>query len=523
MYNKDTEYNVKYVTKDGKEETKQITPSEDMSKPQMIMKLKEEDKNFFKLLESVEYISKSEYDKIPNDYKTTIAQTLKARQAVGDNVDNLKKLYKNLGYDETDPMILANDNGSSILKPVKIKKEEFKMSRTLFDYLEDHSFEDTSIKDEKYGMECIYELCIEDADKDPIDMFMSKLAKCLNIISENDEEAVVDLTSWVENNYDLLESLFDVDGQTKDECIESFVCQILPDVFQGYATDSVYKALCNFKVTESKQEYKQLENVDSTNELKSIIQRKSNGEKLTKKDLLDSWKEWCEDNNWTKEEYPFEDYLRDVGMTNEFEMIESKLQEDDNGDYNYLYSPRQIIEICEDRKYKHAFDEESGTIEELEKELQDIKRIESEKPITTIEEPLTDKYPGWKNCKVKTILKDGREFVSEEETLSVWAAVQLVVADEVMKESRKPLSEEVEKEETLDEVINRAHQEEISAIDTYDTVLSKTDESTDAKLIEMINEIKKDEEDHKTLLQHYIETGEVWTDEDLEKENSEKL
>lgn len=78
-----------------------------------------------------------------------------------------------------------------------------------------------------------------------------------------------------------------------------------------------------------------------------------------------------------------------------------------------------------------------------------------------------------------------------------------------------------EDEETLDEVINRAHQEEISAIDTYDTVLSKTNESTDAKLIEMINEIKKDEEDHKTLLQHYIETGEVWTDEDLEKEDKE--
>lgn len=118
------------------------------------------------------------------------------------------------------------------------------------------------------------------------------------------------------------------------------------------------------------------------------------------------------------------------------ELNESIKPEDDNGDYNYFYSPRQIIEICEDRKYEHAFDEESGTIEELEKELQDVKRIESEKPITTIEEPLTDKYPGWKNCKVKTILKDGREFVSEEDTLSVWAAVQLVVADEIKEESK---------------------------------------------------------------------------------------
>ena len=46
------------------------------------------------------------------------------------------------------------------------------------------------------------------------------------------------------------------------------------------------------------------------------------------------------------------------------ELNESIKPEDDNGDYNYFYSPRQIIEICEDRKYEHAFDEESGTIEE---------------------------------------------------------------------------------------------------------------------------------------------------------------
>ena len=118
------------------------------------------------------------------------------------------------------------------------------------------------------------------------------------------------------------------------------------------------------------------------------------------------------------------------------ELNESIKPEDDKGDYNYFYSPRQITEISEDNKYEHAFAEESGTIEELEKELQDVKRIESEKPITTIEEPLTDKYPGWKNCKVKTILKDGREFVSEEDTLSVWAAVQLVVADEIKEESK---------------------------------------------------------------------------------------
>lgn len=81
---------------------------------------------------------------------------------------------------------------------------------------------------------------------------------------------------------------------------------------------------------------------------------------------------------------------------------------------------------------------------------------------------------------------------------------------------------EKEKEETLEEIINRAYEEELSAINTYDTVLSKTDESTDAKLIEMINEIKKDEEDHKSLIKHYIETGEALTDDELEELKNSK-
>ena len=79
-------------------------------------------------------------------------------------------------------------------------------------------------------------------------------------------------------------------------------------------------------------------------------------------------------------------------------------------------------------------------------------------------------------------------------------------------------------EETLDEAINRAYEEELSAINTYDLVLNKIEnEESNEKLIEMINEIKKDEEDHKSLLKHYIETGEALTDDELEElKNSEE-
>lgn len=84
--------------------------------------------------------------------------------------------------------------------------------------------------------------------------------------------------------------------------------------------------------------------------------------------------------------------------------------------------------------------------------------------------------------------------------------------------------EDEEKEETLEEAINRAYEEELSAINTYDLVLSKIEnEKSNEKLIEMINEIKKDEEDHKSLIKHYIETGEALTDDELEElKNSEE-
>lgn len=93
-----------------------------------------------------------------------------------------------------------------------------------------------------------------------------------------------------------------------------------------------------------------------------------------------------------------------------------------------------------------------------------------------------------------------------------------------INESKCLTEEDEEKEETLEEIINRAYEEELSAINTYDLVLNKIEnEESNEKLIEMINEIKKDEEDHKSLIKHYIETGEALTDDELEElKNSEE-
>lgn len=80
-----------------------------------------EQKDFVVKKEDVEYISKDELDKIPADYKTTVGDTIKYSW---EDKEMLRKKYKDLGYDETDPMILARDDkAGTVLKPVKVKKE----------------------------------------------------------------------------------------------------------------------------------------------------------------------------------------------------------------------------------------------------------------------------------------------------------------------------------------------------------------------------------------------------------------
>ena len=86
-----------------------------------------------------------------------------------------------------------------------------------------------------------------------------------------------------------------------------------------------------------------------------------------------------------------------------------------------------------------------------------------------------------------------------------------------------PTEDEVsdeEPKETADDVINRAVTEETTAINTYDEILGLIEDNEDLK--GMIEEIKADEEEHLQLLTHYVETGEVLSDEDLEKQEDEK-
>ena len=586
MYSKDTKYDVKYVTKDGKEETKQITPTEDMSKPQMIMKLKEEDKNFFKLLEDFEYITPEELKKLHKDYKSTVGDIIKFSKYRGEDPEEVRQRYKDLGYDETDPMIVTSDGkGGTILKPVKVKKEESKMSKTLFNYLDEHSFEGVDIQDTVYDMTCWFEFTIEDADSDPFDMFMSKLAKSLHIDFEDvNKTVVVDLTNWVTKNYDKLEEIFDLSGEDKESNIEEIVGSIMPGLLSGYTTNSVYKELADNMIVESKEvveenedEFEELENLDeekplteTTNkEIQKMKQDLYARERQALKDLGDeNWENLVGLRGRMPEEM-LNKFLEEREIINTIEMIHSILtytsEANWNVDYvmNNKYMQSHIKELGEEKvkelaeqeieEYKQATinkdvytDSEDVSYNSVtfKDDVNESKIVENNSSLDG--EDLTNTFKNYKafeanfgpikivknsydkNYKVyKVNEEDAGNYIyysDNKDNIEGWlyGAVQAANGKfNKLKNTNEAVNKSIlneEDEETLDEVINRAHQEEISAIDTYDTVLSKTDESTDAKLIEMINEIKKDEEDHKTLLQHYIETGEVWTDEDLEKD-----
>ena len=72
LYNKDNQYTLKYVTKDGKEKELDYTPEKDMSVPEIITMLKNKDKDFFKLLKESKFdkVSKKIFNKGKQDGMT---------------------------------------------------------------------------------------------------------------------------------------------------------------------------------------------------------------------------------------------------------------------------------------------------------------------------------------------------------------------------------------------------------------------------------------------------------------------
>lgn len=145
-----------------------------------------------KEVEAVEYISKKDYDEMPEDYKTTIGKTLQARQAVGDNIEKLRQLYKDLGYNEDDPMIMANEKGGTILKPVKV--QESKMSEIDIDVKNTLKQFDDYLENEGY----------DEVDDDVVNEFFTEIF--YNIDTEEELEAMNIAEKKIRHKYGLKEN-----------------------------------------------------------------------------------------------------------------------------------------------------------------------------------------------------------------------------------------------------------------------------------------------------------------------------
>lgn len=146
------------------------------------------------------------------------------------------------------------DAGEIVLESKKIE-EGSSNSKSLYDWLEEKDFEPSiDIVDKDYDMMVAFEFDSEEADKDPFDSYMAMLAKQLKVLDDGNDILTVNMTDYVTRNFDLLDAIFDISAEDKEDEISQLVCDVMPNVISGNTTDSVYTELLNnSKVVESKK------------------------------------------------------------------------------------------------------------------------------------------------------------------------------------------------------------------------------------------------------------------------------
>lgn len=135
------------------------------------------------------------------------------------------------------------------------KVEESNAGKSLYDWLEEKKFDASiDVVDNEHDMMVAFDFNPEEADKDPFDSYMAMLARQLKVLDDGNDIITVNMTDYVTRNFDLLDALFDVNADSKEDEIAQLVCDIMPSVMSGYTTDSIYTELLNSsKKVESKK------------------------------------------------------------------------------------------------------------------------------------------------------------------------------------------------------------------------------------------------------------------------------
>lgn len=181
---------------------------------------------------------------------------------------------------------------------------------------------------------------------------------------------------------------------------------------------------------------------------------------------------------------------------------EEVLTEEENT-FKYVYYPDEIKKILIDNiNILTGGDNESEAEveQQLDEELNNIKRIESESEITMIPQVNNDSFPGFKYGKVRTILKDGRTFISEENELPLITAIELTLSN---LEESAPINSDLKKgkEDRLASLKMQLEKDGTQLADDEKKAIEEEIAQLESELQECDKPLKENEEvDQSTML-----------------------
>lgn len=120
------------------------------------------------------------------------------------------------------------------------------VNKSLTELFNQFDLDGIDISDKDYDM-LVYMARIDEPDiSDSYEVYIHNLCNKLKVTSnftEGDDVAIVDLTSYVQENKEALLDMFELDTAEDNDVIGDIVTEVMPNLISGYATESIYKEL----------------------------------------------------------------------------------------------------------------------------------------------------------------------------------------------------------------------------------------------------------------------------------------
>ena len=268
-----------------------------------------------KKTEEIEYWTQEMLDEIDDDYKTTVGETIRTAGLRGEDEEATRKLYKDLGYDESDPMVQVMTDKGSTLKPIKIKKES-KEVKTVLSNLKATSFQELREEIDKL----LEDEIINEEYEDFLDIISDQEEACEDYIRRRSDVTNTDyadelgieedyVKTAIQNIIETLNESKEIKTESKNEYDREFLEYLLREVEINRDGEVIY--IPDFEDAETYKDLTQEEYNKSINYLKSLIEKadfyESDGELYIQ--LNDNHTFWEIDNGNIDFEF-IDDYLK---------------------------------------------------------------------------------------------------------------------------------------------------------------------------------------------------------------------